>query len=113
MDAVEAKSEVEVAPTAFSLVRSVFVANRFVEVALVEVALTENRLVIKPFDEKKLVEVALVVVALVTERLLPTAVRKLRSPVLETENRVVDAPVLLVEPIAKSKLLARLVVEAA
>jgi hypothetical protein len=49
----------------------------------------------------------------VTVKLFPTAVRKVKSPVLETEKSVVLAPVLEVEPIAKRRFEATLVVEAA
>ena len=59
------------------------------------------RLVKSALVEKKLVEVALVAVALVTVKLLPLCVRKVSKPVFDTDSKVVDAPVLLVEPMAK------------
>ena len=109
---VIAKSVV-VAPTVVRLVKRPLVAKSVVEVALVVVALTAKRFDTRALVEKKLVEVALVEVLLVKVAFVPKRVRSVVSPVFDIEKRVEVAPVLEVEPIAKSKLLAMLVVDAA
>ena len=101
VEPVTVRAEV-VAPTAVKLVKSVFVAKRLVEVALVVVPLIAKRFWMSPLVEKRFVEVALVEVALVTVRLFPAAVRKEVSPVLETENSVVVAVPLVVEEMRKT-----------